>query len=256
MTDLQTAITTLSQRIAAILEPFAPSIYLYGSCVLNDFKMGWSDIDILVLTKTPISEEQAARLVTLRQTLLEEEPNNPYFRSFEGGMLTLDTFLSGEADRVVYWGTSGERITDRYQLDAFSAKLLVERGILLYGTDVRVRLPRPTFDDLKAAVRYHYDTIRKYVKKTGRNFYSFGWLLDISRCLYTLRTGKILSKTAAGEWALREDLCPCADALERAVAIRKEPDKYRRDKATLDYAENLFECIQRYADVLEKELNI
>ena len=33
-------------------------------------------------------------------------------------MLTLDAFLSKKTDRVVYWGTSGERITDRYAFDS------------------------------------------------------------------------------------------------------------------------------------------
>ena len=91
----------------------------YGSSVLNDFRLGWSDIDILVLTDKQITEEQAQKLVGLRQALLEKEPGNPYYRSFEGGMLTLDAFLTGKADRVVYWGTSGERITDTYMFDSF-----------------------------------------------------------------------------------------------------------------------------------------
>lgn len=43
-----------------------PSVYLYGSSVLNDFRLGWSDIDILILTGKQMSEEQAQRLVGLR----------------------------------------------------------------------------------------------------------------------------------------------------------------------------------------------
>ena len=80
---------------------------MYGSSVLNDFRLGWSDLDILVLTSKQITEEQAKSLVGLRQAMLVDEPDNPYYRSFEGGMLTLDAFLSKKTDRVVYWGTSG-----------------------------------------------------------------------------------------------------------------------------------------------------
>lgn len=110
MKELQKAIDVMTLRIAEILCSCTPSIYLYGSVALGDFKLGWSDIDILVLTQIPISEEQANQLVRLRQTLLAEEPENPYYRSFEGGMLPLSAFLSGEKDRVVYWGTSGEQL--------------------------------------------------------------------------------------------------------------------------------------------------
>ena len=99
-----------------------------------------------------------------------------------------------------------------------------------------------------------YKTIRKYAQSTGRNFYSFGWLLDISRCIYTLRTGKIISKTKAAEWALQNNLCPDVRALTAALNVRRCPLKYRYDKDTFDYAETLGEGIRRFADVLEKEL--
>ena len=251
---MEYAISNMVQRIRGILFSCTPSIYLYGSVVLGDFKLGWSDIDILVLTQIPISEEQANQLVRLRQTLLADEPENPYYRSFEGGMLALSAFLNGEKDRVVYWGTSGERITTQYGFDSFCMSELLDRGILLYGRDVRDQLTRPTYNNLKADVRRHYKTIRQYAHTTGRDLYSYGWLLDISRCIYTLRTGKIIAKTAAGEWALKEGICPCADVLARAVEIRKEPNRFKTDTGTFDYAETLGNYIQQYADVLEKEL--
>lgn len=254
MTELQKTIEIMTRRIVDILNPCDPSIYLYGSVALGDFKLGWSDIDILVLTKEPISEEQANQLVHLRQIMLAEEPGNPYYRSFEGGMLSLNAFLLGEPDRVVYWGTSGERITTRYDFDSFSMSELLDSGILLYGSDVREQLNRPTYSNLKADVRRHYETIRQYARKTGRELYSYGWLLDISRCIYTLRTGKIIAKTAAGEWAMRENICPCTDALAKSVEVRKYPTNYKNDVCAFDYAETLGDSIQRYADVLQKEL--
>lgn len=252
--ERQKATNKIVHAITDILSDCEASVYLYGSTALDDFKLGWSDIDILVLTSKQMSEGQAQQLVRLRQTMIEEEPDNHYYRSFEGAMLTLDAFLSGERDRVVYWGTSGERITDKYDFDAFCMSELLDDGILIYGNDIRNKLPRPTLDALKENVQRHYETIRKNAQKTGRNFYSFGWLLDISRCIYTLRTGKIISKTSAGEWALKEKLCPCADALARAVDVRKEPNKYKNNESILDYAETLGDNIQRYADVLEREL--
>ena len=252
--ELEPAIKAVRRRVADILEGCAVSIYIYGSLALGDFRPGWSDIDILVLTEKEITEGQAGRLVNLRQVMLEEQPDNRYYRCFEGGMLSLNAFRLGEKDRVVYWGTSGERITDSYDFDSFSMCELLESGILIWGRDVRDRLSRPAFDELRADVRRHYEAIRKYARETERSFYSFGWLLDISRCLYTLRTGKIIAKTAAGEWALKENLCPCAEALARAVDIRKEPARYLRDEGVLDEAQALGGSVQSYADVLEREL--
>lgn len=256
MDQLKAAIETMTRRIVEILESCSPSIYLYGSVVLDDFKFGWSDIDLLVLTEREISEIQARQLVNLRQTLLEEHPENRYYRLFEGGMLTRSACLANKADRVVYWGTSGERITTQYALDVFSLCELLDSGVLLYGKDIRNCFSHPSFDALKAGVQRHYETIRKYAGTSGRSFYTYGWLLDISRCLYTLRTGKIIAKTAAGEWALKEKLCPCEAVLAKALEIRKEPDRYRQDASVFDDAETIGEDIQRYADVLERELKI
>lgn len=252
--ERQKAINKMIHEISRILSDCEPSIYLYGSSVLNDFRLGWSDIDILVLTGRQMSEEQALKLVKLRQTMLEKEPGNPYYRLLEGEMLTLDAFISGASDRVVYWGTSGERITDTYMFDSFGMAELIESGILLYGGDVRDQLNAPSFSDLYADVKHHYEAIRKYVQKTGRNLYSFGWLLDIARCLYTLHTGKIIAKTAAADWALENNLCPVPDVLKTALKVRKVPLEYKNNEQALDYAETLADPIQSFADVLENAL--
>lgn len=253
--DRQLAINTMVREISGILSDREPSIYLYGSSVLNDFRLGWSDLDILVLTGRQITEEQAKTLVGLRQAMLVDEPDNPYYRSFEGGMLTLDAFLSKKPDRVVYWGTSGERITDKYAFDSFGMAELVESSALLYGKDIRKELKYPTFPELYADVKRHYETIRKYAQSTGRSMDSFGWMLDIARCIYTLRTGRMIAKTKAAEWALENNLCPDLRALTTTLNVRRDPLKYRDDKEILDYAETLGDPVQRFADVLENEWN-
>src|SRR3972149_7976869 len=118
--NMENSINTMVNRIATILSENNPNIYLFGSVALNDFKLGWSDIDIICLTEKVLSEEQAQVLVELRQTLLKEYPDNVYYRLFEGGILSINAFLNKSTDRVVYWGTSGQRITDTYELDPFS----------------------------------------------------------------------------------------------------------------------------------------
>lgn len=252
--DRQSAIDKMVRNISGILSGCEPSIYLHGSSVLNDFRLGWSDIDILVLAGSAISEEQARKLVRLRQDMLAQEPGNPYYRSFEGGMLTLDAFITGKADRVVYWGTSGERITDTYVFDSFGRAELIESGVLLYGSEIRNQLNAPDFRELYADVKSHYETIRKYAQKMGRNFYSYGWMLDIARCIYTLRTGKIIAKTHAADWALENNLCPDAETLQFVLKVRMNPLNYKEDEQTLDFAQTLAEPVQRFADVLEDEL--
>ena len=252
--ELNVAIKNMTTQIADILSLNDPSVYIYGSYVLDDFQYGWSDIDIIVLTEKPISEQQADELVCLRQSITAAELGNPFYRCFEGGMLTRNAFIHKVPDRVVYWGTSGQRITDSYHIDACCMKELFDYGRLLYGKDIRGQLTPPSFENIKANIQFHYETIRKYAGSTGRSIYSFGWLLDIARCIYTLRIGKIISKTAAGEWALQNRLFHDTAALETALEVRKNPQKYLEDAELQDLSEKLGNVIQQYADVLEKEL--
>ena len=244
-------------RIAEALQPFLggslSALYLYGSAAMDDFRTGWSDIDVLCLLDAPPTEAQAASLVTLRQRLVAETGDSLY-RSLEGAIAALPEFLTGEYSRVIYWGTSGERVTDRYDFDAFSRVSLIRYGRLLAGREVRDQMALPTVGELRDAVARHLMTIRQVAARTGPTLYACGWLLDISRCLYTLRAGDILPKTAAGEWALREGLCPVEDDLRRALRVRREPMKYRDDPDTRAWLGELGPSVLRYADTLEKEL--
>lgn len=251
---MEKSIEIMKNRIVNILINNNPSIYIYGSMVLADFKLGWSDVDILCLTKTKITDVQANQLLNLRQELLGEYANNLYFRSFEGGFLSLDAFINDKADVVVYWGTSGQRITDKHYFDPFSMIELIENGYLLYGDEIRDNLTYPAKDDIVKAVINHYETIRKYAVITESSIYSAGWLLDIARCIYTLRTGKIIAKTKAGEWALENNLAPDVDIMEKVISIRQVPSRYKDDNEIMKWSKTLGEHIQRFADILEKEI--
>lgn len=253
--ERQIAVNRMVRAITDILSDCAPSIYIYGSVAMDDFRLGWSDIDLLILTEKEISESNAEKLVHLRQDLLKTEPDNLYYRFFEGGMLTKNAFLSKSPDRVVYWGTSGERITDQYDFDAFCMDELLTSGVHLYGRDIRGELKAPGFDEILSGVKRHHESIRKYACSTKRSLYTFGWMLDIARCIYTLRTGKIISKTKAAEWAMENHLCPDEGALSFALKVRKNPLEAKNDPAVFDFAEGMADAIQRFNDVLGTEID-
>lgn len=244
----------LAEILASRLGSETFTLYLYGSAVLGDFRPGWSDLDILCLTAGPLSPDTADRLVLLRQTLAEEE-QEPGFRLFEGGITPFAAFLDGLPALSVYWGTSGQRLTDTYSLNPFSLRSLLDDGLLLHGDDIRPRLRPPSRDELRDAVASHLRTVRAYGVQPGRSIHGAGWMLDIARGLYTLRTGRILSKTAAGEWALREGLAPDPPALERVLAIRREPLRYRNDPGALDFIASLGPAVAAFAAVLEATLS-
>ncbi len=248
------SIARMAEETVRVFDGRVRGIWLYGSVVLDDFRPGWSDIDWLVLTDGPIPEDRAREMLTLRQTLALRHPDNPYFRLFEGIAADADEYRAGSFTRLVYWGTSGQRITDRYVPDAFSRFELARYGRSVYGEADRSVFEEPSFEELRGAVRRHYESVRLYAAETDESLYSCGWLLDIARCIYTLRTHDILSKTRAGVRALEEHVFPDEEPLRRALEIRRDPPMYKDRQDVKRWLKGLGPTVQRYADVLEREL--
>ena len=253
---LNRSIKRMKDRIVRILDNHVHSFWLYGSVVLDDFRPGWSDIDILVLSDAQITEQQAQQFVGLRQAMLEAEPDNPYYRSFEGVIADRNEYLTGSFSRLVYWGTSGERITNRYQKDVFSSYELAKYGRSVCGDNDRSIFAVPSAAELRSAVKQHYESIRQYAVQTDEKLYSCGWLLDIARCIYTLRYNSVIAKTKAGSWALKEHLFTDEEPLKRTLEIRQNPAAYKDREDIKQWLKNLGPVVQQYADILEQELNL
>lgn len=249
------SIARMTKEIVSIQNGDVHSIWLYGSIVQDDFRLGWSDIDILVLTGKQITDNQAQKLVQLRQFLAADAPGNPYYPLFEGVIANLDEYLSRTFSLLVYWGTTGQRITDRFKPDPFSQYELARNGKSVYGSDDRSIFTVPDRVTLIEAVRGHYETIRKYAQQTDERLYSCGWLLDICRCIYTLQNNDVISKTQAGIWALQEHIFPNEEPLKKAVEIRKEPMAHKDRKDIQQWLKGLGSVVQQYADILELELS-
>ena len=99
---MKNAIDAMVNEIIRIMDGDVYGIWLYGSVVMDDFRPGWSDIDFVVLTRGEISETRAEQLLTLRQQMLEKEPGNPYYRSFEG---SLRTWMNTGKESSAGWST-------------------------------------------------------------------------------------------------------------------------------------------------------
>lgn len=252
---MNSAIDNMVKELQSVLGDSIACIYLFGSVAMGDFKLGWSDIDIICLTKRMLSDDEAEELVNLRQKLLECDKTNRYYRSFEGIITSVDEFINNAYTKAVYWGTSGQRITDSYSFDECSLFELIKYGRLVLGEDIRDKMVLPTYEELKNNVMRHYRAIREYAALTNESLYSCGWLLDIARCIYTLRFGDVISKTKAGEWALEENICPDREQMIKTLKVRNEPLKYKDRDDTKRWLASLGPTVQEFADVLETELD-
>jgi hypothetical protein len=53
---------------------------------------------------------------------------------------------------------------------------------------------------------------------------------------------------------LDNNLVPNIEIMKKAIAIRKEPNKYKDDVAVMEWLQTLGSYVQQFADVLEKEI--
>lgn len=60
-------------------------------------------------------------------------------------MISVNAFLNRKNEHTVYWGTSGQHITDNYKMDDLDIAGLLDSGILLYSDDVREKISYPTY---------------------------------------------------------------------------------------------------------------
>lgn len=128
------------------------SLYLYGSAAMGDFRPGWSDLDLLCLTRSPLFPAQADALLPLRQSLAEANPAVSFLRCAEGAVLSLAECRSSRCVRAVVWGSRGERLSNGWSPDAFTLLSLHQCGRLLAGKEVRASLPCPDADTLRHAL--------------------------------------------------------------------------------------------------------
>lgn len=251
---MRKSINLMVEKIKTILQDNFMSLYIYGSIVYKDYRHGWSDIDFICFTNKPIKDSTAEQLLMLRQEMLKIYPRNEYFRKFEGIFTSLNGYLNNKQEKIVYWGTSGQRIKDSHALDAFAKYELKHNSILISGNHLEDKFIEPSFDELKTEIYKHYKSIREYAVVTDESLYSCGWLLDISRCIFTLKYKKVISKTKAGEWALKNDICPFKTDLKKTIKIRKKPLRYKEKEETKKWLCGLGNKVQEYANVLQQFL--
>ncbi len=255
----KTALTAFLSAVDAAIGTQIRAVYLHGSAAVGDFRPGWSDLDLLILTDAPLSGETANALVSLRQSLAETDAENPFYRAIEGAILPLSAFINDTtAENIVYYGTSGQRITDRFSFNALSRAEWFAHGILLCGEELRGDVSLlPPYENLVDAVEQHLDTVYKYGTTPTASLYSYGWICDIARGLYTLETGKILSKTEALRTALKNPRIPVSlhGVLKETVAVRENAAHAKNDPAVLSRAAERGEEIRLLADALAEKLH-
>lgn len=262
-------VTAFVEAIQSLETDCVQGVYLTGSLTLGDFHPTKSDIDFLVFCRRLPDAPLVTKLEAIHQGLAKQFPTP----DLSGSYLALDSLQTDDSTQIQVLTYHQRRM--RYQafdMAPISLTELKSNAITVYGTYASELPIHLNQHDL---TRFLHHNINSYWKAWLNPRVSFvrhalillfprltEWvLLGIARQLYTLQTGKIVSKTEAGLYCLTQVPDPFHAIIREALTIRQDTKTYplvgsygirpsfnrlRRTTACAQYMITLFNTI--YAD--------
>ncbi len=206
-------------------------VYLRGSLALGDFIPETSDLDLLTVTKRPITAAEFARLASLHAHLAVLP--HPYAKRLELAYIdgvALRRFAPGQHHPTLGQGETlvWSEHRDNWILERWTVR---EHGRTLLGPEPHTLIDPIPPDELRAAVRARLRDWAAWADQPDDP----DWLLPRShkayvvetmcRALYTVACGELVSKPRAVAWAIATLPEPW-----RTVVIRSQ--SWRTDTTT------------------------
>ena len=116
------------------------SVILYGAIAFDDLAPGYGDLDFLAVINDNLSDEICQKLVEIRKPLRNGDYGT-ISMMIEGAFLPRHMLNPANKGKAFWWGTSGERKWDQNNLGWLVLHVIHERGIVIYGEDIRHQLP-------------------------------------------------------------------------------------------------------------------
>jgi predicted nucleotidyltransferase len=218
--ELNLALEVFLCAIRDILGERLVSVVLHGSVAFDELAPGYGDLDFVAVIEDDLREDDCAALVEARKPLRSGD-HGVLCRMIEGAFIPrkmLDPAIRGDA---FWWGTSGERRWAQNELGTLVNQVIRERGIVVFGEDVRGEIPAPSEQVLLAEIGLACEDAQR--RGRGGSVHSVDWLLTMARLLLWVRECRLSSKSEAAEWAYRHAQGNWREFLPQAKQIRRNP---------------------------------
>lgn len=226
------------------------SVVVYGSLVFDDLAPGYGDLDFLAVVKDDIPEEMYTVVSDLRKPL--RSGNYGIIATMiEGEFVPRKALKATEIGQSYYWGTKSDKPRTGCGIHGIVARVILERGIVIYGEDIRCDIPRPSRDEIIAELQSYTKSVREHGR--GGGIHSLDWLLMTARFLFLIREEKLISKSEAADWGFLNVKGAWREYLPKAKEIRKNPSMAELPEVK-SWLESLTEPIQESCKELEREL--
>ncbi len=225
--DVNHVLQLLLNGARSVLGDHFVGLYLYGSLASGDFNPQTSDIDFVVVTDVDLSAELVSSLEALHVRLWNS--GLKWAAKLEGAYIPLHT-LRRHDPNAAPCPTINE---GRFYLDRQGSDWIIQRYILreygsvIAGPSLKSSIEPVTPDDLRHAVagvlhEWWQPMLNNPAWIRNREYEAYA-TPTMCRALYALEYGDIVSKPAAGRWALQTLDERWGNLIDRALAWPQEP---------------------------------
>jgi len=226
------------------------SVVLYGAIVFDDLTPGYGDLDFLAVVDGNLSDETCQQLVEIRKPQRSGDYGT-LSKMIEGAFLPRQMLNPANTGKAFWWGTSGERLWESNQLGWLVLHVIRERGIVIWGEDIRYDIPVASHEALIEDVWMTCKSMKEYGQ--GGSLHSIDWLLTAARLLFWLREEKLSSKSEAADWGFTHANGAWRELLPQAKQIRLNPSTADSTKVK-QWLDALTEPIREACEEIEDEL--
>ncbi len=220
-------VSQLDRQVLSLVSGF----YLVGSIALDGFNPRSSDVDFVAVLNRPATEVELERLRLVHQSVEGRYPKwkleGPYYPV--GDLSSLDEsqpFLNYHDGKLQWHRHAGLRQVTWW--------ILLNQGITVFGQPpqalpIKLDMPRLLAGQLENLNGYWATWIRRPGRLAALlTDWGVQWtVLGVLRQFYTLREQRIISKDAAGQYALEHLPERWHPVIREALAVRQE-DRPRR----------------------------
>ena len=198
-------------------------LYLYGSLVWGDFDYDISDIDLVAVLSSDITEKEVSSLDKMHKLFVSDYKE--WRDRIEVQYVSIDalkTFKSGSNIMAVISPGEPLHIVDYVEEYLMNFYFVQEQGEVLYGPDFKNFIRPISKQDFLDKIVNDAKKWRTHIEnaKHSRPYQGFA-IMTLCRALYTFTYGQQVSKKKAAEW-IKTKYPQWTDLIDNAFIWRKQ----------------------------------
>lgn len=252
-TDVNLALQGFASFLRAILGDKITGMYLTGSLALGDFDPDTSDIDFIVLTRSPLSDDELEEIRNLHTMF--DRIGSAWTGRIEANYITPDALVPHPLSTASYPQVEKETPLFVAPLESgwiFHLYTLREHEAKVFGADISALISPIDPDDMRRAAAPVAETWLDqsqndptWIPWVSEQKYQAFVVLTLCRLLYTLETGKVTSKPAAAHWAVAALDPRWASLIERALA-NQHAEGQASDSEVAETVEMVGDAVEKF----------